>query len=125
MFSVWPELFAFELVAVFVLRVVAGYFFLLFGSKLFRAARMATEQKKWVRIVGMLYALAQLCIGTLLVVGAYTQPAALAGLLISLLPIGSGGRASKCEQHVQLLLFSISLSLLFLGPGVFAFDLPI
>ena len=125
MFSVWPELFAFELLAVFLLRVVAGYFFLLLGSKLLRAAWRATAQTRILRFVGIVYGLAQVLVGGLLIIGLYTQPAALLGVVLTMLPVGSGTKASHCEQHVQLLLFAISLSLLFLGPGAFAFDLPI
>jgi len=125
MFSIWPELFAFELLAVFLLRIVAGYFFMLMGMRLLRAVQATGTQRTALRTLCAIYATAQLIVGALLFVGYYTQPAAAVGVMLTLFPIGSGGKTSRCEQHVELLLFTITLALLFLGPGAFAFDLPI
>jgi uncharacterized membrane protein YphA (DoxX/SURF4 family) len=122
MLSVWPELFTFELIAISVLRVVVGYFFLLLGSKLLYAACVAKGGSRLLRAGSMLYSVAQIVVGGLLVAGFYTQPAALVGMLLTLVPLQ---HHSTCERYIQFLLFTISLSLLFLGPGVFAFDLPL
>jgi len=125
MFSVWPELFAFELLAVALLRVTAGYFFLMLGLRLMRAARQATTQRTLLRTLGGAYGVAQVVVGGLLVIGLYTQPAAILGTVLTMLPSSTSGRSGACEQHMQLLLLTITLSLLFLGPGAFAFDMPI
>jgi len=125
MFSLWPELFDLSLLAVTLLRLTAGYFFLLMGVRLLRAVRAAKGQRTLLRSIGGLYGALQLGVGSLLLVGLFTQPAALVGALLTLLPVGSGTKASACEQHVQLLLFAITVSLIFLGPGIFAFDRPL
>lgn len=123
MFSVWPELFAFELVAVFLLRVTVAYFFLTLGIRLVRAVQHADVSNRWKKIAGMFYGIAHITVGLLLLVGLYTQPAALAGALLTIFPVRKGSRMATCEQHMQLLLFTISLSLIFFGAGIFAFDL--
>ena len=122
MFSVWPELFTFELLAIALLRVVVGYFFLLLGAKLLHAVYVAQGSTVLLRSITVLYGLAQITVGIMLVAGYLTQPAALAGIILTMIPLQ---HYSTCERHVQLLLFSISLSLLFLGPGAFAVDLPL
>lgn len=125
MFSLWPELFDLSLIAVTLLRLTAGYFFVLMGIRLLRAVRAATSQRGLLRSIGALYGSLQLGVGALLVAGLFTQGAALLGAILTLLPVGSGKKASACEQHVQLLLFAIAASLILLGPGIFAIDKPI
>jgi hypothetical protein len=124
MFSIWPELFAFQLLAIAVLRVSVGYLFLLTGSRLMRATKNATDVTVRLRVFGILYSLAWLTIGSLLTVGAFTQPVALAGAILAILPIGMHTK-STCERNLTYTLFILCLSLIFLGPGVPAFDLPI
>ncbi len=123
MFSLFPDLFTYQLFAVTLLRVTAGYFFLLFAGHSFRALIRARGGGGLVRTLGAIYALTQFVAGMLLVVGLYTQGAAIAGVVLAVLPTGK--RRTACEHHVHLLLFTLSAALLLLGPGAFAIDLPL
>jgi uncharacterized membrane protein YphA (DoxX/SURF4 family) len=124
MFSVWPELFAYELLAIALLRVSLGYLFLLTGIRLMRATKNALTIAIHMRAIGTLYALSWLIIGGMLLFGVFTQPVALLGALLTLLPTGMHGK-SVCEKHLTFLLFLLCITIIFLGPGVPAFDFPI
>ena len=73
---------------------------------------------------GTLYGSTTLVIGLLLLMGLYTQPAALAGATLLLSPAHIRGSTS-CAHHLTFLLLAACLALLVLGPGVPAIDLPI
>jgi len=135
MLSLFPELLAFDLVGVSLLRITVGLFFLSFGWKLMGArpepAAEAVEQGEDgssttptpPRTLGAL----DILIGALLTVGLYTQGAAIAGIVLAL------SHASFARTHQALLrdpllwhlIALICLALLVLGPGLFAFDLPL
>jgi uncharacterized membrane protein YphA (DoxX/SURF4 family) len=125
MFSLWPELFAYELVAVAVLRIVVGYLLLSLGVRLWSAVHGMRDKGGAKRTVGFGYAVLQVVTGMLLIVGAYTQGAALGATLLILISWVSHRTERKCEQHLHLLLLVTSLALVFLGPGAFAIDLPL
>jgi len=125
MFSVWPELFAYQLVAITLLRVAMGYLFLVLGARGIRAHMRDESSSPWIRRGGIMYGSAQLIVGGLLLAGLCMQPAALAGALLVTLPTLTRHSMKACEQHLHLVLFVLSLSLLFLGPGLFAFDVPL
>ncbi len=105
MLSLWPNLFAFQLVAPLLLRLALGgsLFALYFSS--WRNAR---------GIVGLL-------VGIFIFIGLFTQPAALAASLL-LLEEGWSNRHSRLAIFPLL---TIALSLLVLGPGFLAFDWPL
>lgn len=124
MFSVFPDLLAFSMLATFVLRVTVGLFFLIRGTHLLQFLVKAPAAQP--RLLGAVYATGSLITGTLLVLGLYTQPAAIAGIVLSSFAFDGWLRKQrKSEQQVNMLLAVICLSLLFLGPGIFAFDLPL
>lgn len=127
MTSVFPALFSFTLPAIFLLRFTVGMFFLIFGMRLLGAARVAYAHGVLVSIVGYLYGIAKLLVGLLLIFGAYTQIAALLGMFFTTLTIlqGYSTPTNTSTLQVQILLFVICLSLLFLGPGLFSFDFPL
>ncbi|NBD74026.1 hypothetical protein GVX82_03215 [Patescibacteria group bacterium] len=135
MLSLFPELLAFDLVGVSLLRITVGFLFLSFGWKLM-GARPAppaegTDQEEGgstttptpPRTLGVL----DILIGVLLTVGLYTQGAAIAGVVLAL------AHASFARTHQALLrdpllwhlIALICLALLVLGPGLLAFDLPL
>ncbi len=124
MFSIWPDLFAFELLGIAILRVSVAYLFLISGFKLLRALRHTVDTTSNRRVFGTLYGITTLMIGLLLLVGLYTQPAALAGAALLLSPTNMRGGTS-CAHHLTFLLLAACLALLVLGPGVPAIDLPI
>ena len=125
--SFFPELFDFAMVGTFFIRATAGLFFFMLGERLLRSLRENTPTKKSGRVVGYLYGTAQVLLGALLVVGLFTQGAALAGIVASVVFLVSDAKRGShpSERYVHILLMAICASLLFLGPGAFAHDLPL
>ena len=134
--NIFPELLTFYLLAPFLLRVASGAIFVYFGyTKIFRerARRIAFLQKIVFGGGGgaamfWIISLAELIGGALLVAGLYTQFAALALAVITL-----GALAVKLwkpkllDNSVEfyVLLLAVLISLLFLGAGFWALDLPL
>ena len=115
MLNVFPDFLTFGLLAPFLLRLAVGFLFLKAGVK---------KGARYTLALGVI----EVVSGILLIIGLYTQVAALAAALISLF----GWYAKKKHpsetpgsKGAFLLLFVISLSLLFSGAGFFAFDLPL
>lgn len=133
MLSLLPQLFAFKLFAIALLRLVAGCYVLYIAWQTadHRAEISHTRMPligrapQWlVWIAAMIYAIA----GGLLIIGAWTQIAALvaaAGALKLAIFSRQKHAWSPLTGHAYILLFVIALSLVFLGPGVLAFDLPL
>ncbi|MBI2047649.1 MAG: hypothetical protein HYT27_00770 [Parcubacteria group bacterium] len=116
MVSLFPDLLSFALVAPFIIRLCLGFYFLLYGLRLFKNSPNITLGIHKGHILGMLA-----FVGSILVlVGLFTQAAAILLALLSLYRI-------KRSQNKILyaLLFGMALSLLFSGAGLFAFDLPL
>lgn len=134
MYSPFPELFTYILVAPLLLRVVVGLLFLAWGIRLFlreRYARAASELRVRWGGMGALFiwylALFELVAGAMLVLGFYTQIAALMGILLvgklyfyrNTFPTIAGA-----DRVTYVLIFVICLSLLFTGAGAFGMDFP-
>jgi uncharacterized membrane protein YphA (DoxX/SURF4 family) len=106
MLNIFPDLLAWGLLAPFLLRVVLGGMFFFDGVRALRACMYPK---------GAL----QTTTGVLLVIGLFTQIAALAALAFSVHTLW------KRRSRTALLACAISLSLLVSGAGAFAFDLPL
>ncbi|HEY4476599.1 MAG TPA: hypothetical protein VJB69_01250 [Candidatus Paceibacterota bacterium] len=107
MLSIWPNLFDFWLVAPLLLRLGLGVslFSLYYQGR--RSVRGG---------LGLLT-------GALIIIGLFTQPAA---LITSLLLVEEIWHKRQSYNRATLIpLLAIALSLLFLGPGLYAFDLPL
>lgn len=134
MLSIFPSLFTYQLLVPTVFRLAAGGIFFWFGySKLWKERE---QKRQFFEGIGLkpgmffvwFFGLVELSGGILLIAGYLTQPAALALSLIAL-----GAYAAKATKRGELsssagflfLLFLLTASLLFLGPGKFAFDLPL
>lgn len=107
MLSIFPTLLDYWLIAPVILRLALGLT-LVYGA--YTARR---EQK--------FFALAKLLAGALLVIGLFTQIAAIISALLIIAAL------SKKPVQYQLLILelAIALSLLVLGPGFIAIDLPL
>ncbi len=134
MLNPFPDLLAFGLIAPLLLRIALGVMFFDFGwSKLRRQrAEKAALFESFGFRPGARYALVlgivEMVVGALLIVGLYTQLAALAAALISAAVLylkKKYGDRWPHDRRFFLLLFIISLSLLFSGAGFFAFDVPL
>lgn len=132
MLNLFPELLTYGLIGPFILRVVVGVLFINLGyleltrekyrwQKIFETVGF-TPASLWAKVFGVL----EIVGGLLLVVGLYTQGAALFFAIISLAEMYIEYREPvilKRNIVFYLLVFVIVVSLLFSGAGFFAFDL--
>jgi uncharacterized membrane protein YkgB len=126
MFSVFPAMLVYYLFGAFVLRMAAAITLFYFTKEHVSLARKSETQK--LKYTSYILAAIEVVLGVLLFIGLYTQVAALAGMLIAVTlkvlsftksPLASYGKVT------YFLLFMVCFSLLFLGAGAFAFDLPL
>lgn len=134
MLSVFPGLLSFALLAPFILRLVVGLIFIDLGGLKFKS-----EKQRWMRTFEALhlrptdffvplYGFLQIIGGALLILGLWTQVAALAFVLFTGIELYIEWEAKdilKRDLVFYLLIFVISLSLLLTGPGAYAIDLPL
>ncbi len=112
--SVFPQLLTFGLFAPTLLRLVVGIYGM-YATK--------TRWKKPYKLVAIL----NFAVSLLVILGLYTQPAVIAGMALLAMDYyfdkTTGTERTPCV--VYMLMFVILLSLLFTGPGLAAFDLPL
>lgn len=133
MLSVFPELFTYALVAPFILRITLGGYFLLLGLRRHKEDAFTWNSLWNNKSIGSLpiapaLAKAQIIIGLFLIVGLYTQIATLVALVFIWLEWFKRYRTAKPnfqELWSTIFVTAISLSLLFIGAGFLAFDLPL
>jgi len=126
-FSLFPDLFSLAILATAILRIVAGVYFLVLGVQFFTQVRNNIRLTTYARVYGLVLSGMQVLVGILLVIGLYTQGAALAAILVSLLVRNVATRlgVTRIPYSTYTLLAVITFCLLFLGPGAFAVDLPL
>jgi len=132
--SIFPDLLTFWLLAPFILRVIVGLIFIYFGiSKIWK------EQERRISFfekigfgagVAFFWLVSTLEIigGVLLILGLFTQLAALTLSFVILGAIYSKIRRPDLLENTLeffILLLAVLLSLIFLGPGFWAIDLPL
>jgi uncharacterized membrane protein YphA (DoxX/SURF4 family) len=119
MFSLFPTLLDFHLFAALLLRVVAGYVFIMQG-------RRVCQDVSHTRITYSL-GLVQVIIGALLVVGAWVQGAAIVGAVITFFGVESmvAHESTPYERERLVILWAVCVSLIVLGAGPYAFDIPL
>lgn len=123
MLSLFPELLDWSFFVPFFFRVFLGCYLLAVGYHLINKTRRDEEKLTWA-IFGTLV----MAIGFFLFLGVYTQIFGVISFAISLLAIYFKKRKSHDtpESIAFYTLFALlSLSLLFLGAGPYAFDLPL
>lgn len=132
MLSIFPSLLVYGLAAPLLLRLAAGILFLVWATGCFGSGKHAIRARleEWGlpgKETTVVLGLIQIAVGALLVVGLYTQIAALLATLLAIKfaflsrkePFGSA------SMVVYILVAIISFSLALTGPGFFAFDLPL
>ncbi|KKT21108.1 MAG: hypothetical protein UW04_C0011G0017 [Parcubacteria group bacterium GW2011_GWB1_43_8] len=114
--SLFPELFNFSFLAPFVLRIALGVPLIKHGF-----GKAIAKEKTPQRILGGIVFLS----GIFLVIGLFTQAAAIAvSLIIIVSSIIVGGKHPRSWTE-RLIKLAIAVSLILTGPGMFAFDLPL
>ena len=132
--TVFPDLLTYGLIAPLILRAALGltliYFsYLKFGKERFEKIVFfdSLGMKPGAYYVNAIRGI-ELLGGIMLVVGAYTQIAAMVIALVMLATMFIKWRhpeSLRNDIEFYLLLFAVALSLVFLGAGFFAFDLPL
>jgi len=119
MLSLFPNLLVFQGFAPLLLRLTLGIIFVFWAYR-----KIRNKKDKGPLSLALLHAV----VGILLIIGLFTQAAALISLIIF-----AFGLIQKMKDRAFLtdgvnyyfILFIISFSLLLTGPGLFAFDLPL
>ena len=132
MLSLFPEILFLTPFGPSILRIAAGIIFLLIAYTHFKR-RDELSKENFVVIgsgiwIPVLTALVELTVGAGLVLGAYTQAAAIAGVLLSLKHFVWRNRYPRffsLSRVTSALLCAICLSLILTGAGALAFDLPL
>ena len=129
MLSVFPELYNYSHIAPFLLRLAVGAFFIVSGFKNVFASTASENQSKTGLTAPKILGILEILCGVFLLVGLFIQPVAIA---VSIILIAAMALKPKPEfggisgRHgLRFLLLAILLSLIILGPGIFAFDLPL
>ena len=134
MLNPFPELLYYSMLAPFILRVVVGLLFLDLGILSFK-----TERERWLislsnfkipnpKIVLKILGGIQIVGGIMLILGFYTQ---IAALMLALITFAEAyveyqePALLKRNLIFYILLLAITLSLLLSGAGAFAIDLPL
>jgi uncharacterized membrane protein YphA (DoxX/SURF4 family) len=134
MLSVFPDLLSYDLLAPFILRVIAGLIFLELGY-----LKLGNEKGVWkmffetihfkpAQLFVTLLAVIEIISGAFLITGYLTQ---LAALVMAVILFGEAyvemrdGALLKRDVVFYILLLAICVSLVLSGAGAFAFDLPL
>ncbi len=134
MLSILPDLYTYQQFAPFILRAVAGFMFIYFAYLKFFPEReqridfFARIHLRPAQLFWGIVSVIELVGGVLLVLGLFTQLAALVlAVLMLFAVIIKLWRFDALASHISyyLLLFAVLVSLIFLGPGFWAFDYPL
>lgn len=130
----FPDLLVLEHLAPLILRVVLGIIILNVGYlkfkgelprwKIFIEAFGLKHRSEWVKALGIV----EMISGVMLIVGFYTQIAALVLAILAFVELLAERKESalvKRDMVFYILVFAIALSLLFTGAGAFSLDLPL
>ena len=132
--NTFPELLTYGVLAPFILRVVIGFIIINLGF-----LKLNKEKKDWQELFEAInfhpskyfvkfLAFVEIIGGLMLFIGAYVQIVAIIFSVVFLCEAILEYRNDSLENRnlpFYILIFSISLSLIFSGAGVFAFDLPL
>ncbi|MDP3902251.1 MAG: hypothetical protein Q8Q21_01525 [bacterium] len=119
--SLFPEFYSYALIVPFLLRIVLAVAFIKYGAKGFGETSSPLSKT----IGGIM-----LASGALLVLGLFTQAAALGVMaLLALIKIlkSKTGMTNITPESKMLTAFmaTIAIAIFLLGPGIFSFDLPL
>ena len=122
MLSIFPTLLAYEGLGPFFIRIVLGLTLTYFGYQKYLGKGQSSGSNTKV------YGVVEIFVSIFLVIGLYTQLAALINALILAIKIGHKIKDKAFLSdgvNYYALLFTMALSIIFLGAGSFALDLPL
>jgi putative oxidoreductase len=117
-----PSLFTYEQFGPFIIRFVLGITLVYFGYKKVVGRGDSSGSNSQT------YGLTEVVVGIFLVIGLFTQFAALLNVAILIIKLGFKAKNKAFLSdgvNYYILLLAMALSLLVTGPGRFAFDLPL
>lgn len=133
MLSIFPELFTYSLFAPLILRLALSCYLILSGVRNIKENRDSWNSL-WYSIkignvtLGPVLAKFQIVVGIFLFVGLYTQIAAILAIVLAVTECWKRHKWNGPKLHESwptIFVITISVSLLFLGAGFLAFDLPL
>jgi uncharacterized membrane protein YphA (DoxX/SURF4 family) len=122
MLSIFPSLLSYEGLAPLIIRFILGITLLHFGY--LKTIDKGRSSGSNTRVYGVL----EIATAVFLIIGLYTQLAALINIIILLIKTGNKIADNKFLTdgiNYYILLLAMALSLLFSGAGFLAFDLPV
>ena len=122
MLSLFPSLLTYQQLGPFIIRVVLGITLAHFGYLKIKGRGKSAGSNS------VTYGVIEVIIAAFLVIGLYTQLAALlnAAILVIKLALKARDKAFLTDGvNYYILLLAMAISLLFMGAGAFAFDLAI
>ena len=132
MLSLFPQILFLAPFSATFLRIAAGLVFLYLAYFHFNNRRACAQELSALiggaSVIMYIYSLIELAVALALILGAWTQLAALVGFVISLKMLMFRKSLKELKPLSQLsyaLLAIICLSVVITGAGVFAFDLPL
>ena len=120
--SLFPYLLSYQEIAPFILRIVLGLTLAWFGYKKIQQKGTSSGSNS------VMYGVVEIIIAAFLIIGLYTQLAALLNALILTIKIGFKIRDKAFLTdgvNYYVLLLAMALSVVFLGAGIWSFDLPL
>jgi uncharacterized membrane protein YphA (DoxX/SURF4 family) len=134
MLNTFPELLSYSLMGPFILRVVLGIILIDLGL-----LKLKSEKSRWISSFEALHlkpakeivtavGIVDIVGGLMLVIGLYTQIAALVFVIffgIEIFIEWKDSRILKRDTTFYVLVMAIAFSLLITGAGKFAFDIPL
>ena len=122
MLSTFPSLLAYEGLGHFIIRVVLGITLAYFGyQKTINKGGSSGSNSK-------VYGILEILVSVFLIIGLFTQIAAIINAIILVIKLGHkiADKAFLSNGiNYYLLLFAMAVSVIFMGAGSFAFDLPL
>lgn len=132
--NTFPELLSYGVISAFILRIVIGFVTINLGL-----LKLGKEKKDWQKLFEVInfhpstyfvksLALIEIIGGLMLLIGAYTQIFAIIFSIIFFCEMILEYKEESLENRnlpFYILIFVISLSLIFSGAGSFALDLPL
>ncbi|MEK7609885.1 MAG: hypothetical protein AAB470_02070 [Patescibacteria group bacterium] len=122
MLASFPSLLAYESFAPFIIRVVLGVTLAYFGYRKIKGRGQSSGSNS------LMYGIVEILIAVFLVIGLFTQIAALLNSVILVIKLGYKTRDKALLTdgiNYYILLLTMAISLMFTGAGWLAFDLPL
>jgi uncharacterized membrane protein YphA (DoxX/SURF4 family) len=122
MLSLFPSLLTYDQIGPTIIRLVLGITLAYFGYlKVMKRGQSSGSNS-------VIYGVVEIIIALFLIIGLYTQLAAMLNAVILVIKLIAKARDKALLTdgiNYYILLLAMAISLIFMGPGVFAFDLRI